>query len=77
MRDIDLERKAVQRLALKPTGINPRLDRIFSGQVGSLQADAAIMALPFPVAGQALQDPTTGALYAMYDVDTYGATYAS
>lgn len=69
MRDLDLLRKSVQRLALKPLGLTPRLDRIFAGQVASLQDDAAILALPFPTAPSALQDPTTGALLFMLDVD--------
>lgn len=76
MRDIDLERKAVQRLALKPLGFTPRLDRIFSGQVSSMQDDAMVLSLPFSGSGQALQDPVSGALYAAYNIDGYGATYA-
>jgi hypothetical protein len=74
MNALDVERAAMKKL----TGIGAlvRGQRVFTGQsLGDLEL-GAMFSLPDAGNSLALQDPTTGALYAMYSVDPYGSTYA-
>jgi hypothetical protein len=74
MNAIDVERQAMKDL----TGIGALTPgtRVFTAQNMSSDMLAAMFYLPDIGNTQALQDPTTGDLYAMYDLDSYGATYA-
>lgn len=75
MNAIDVERAAIKRLT--GSGALARGTRVFTSDTLSDGDLAEMFSLPFTSGNtSALQDPTTGALYGMYNIDPYGSNYA-
>jgi len=71
-RSLDTLRKALQRHALKPTGIASYLERTFSSQVEAQTVEAHIMALPIDTSYQRPLQADDGTVWFMFGVSGFG-----